>query len=483
MGKEDYVQTGVILLCDKGVIPTPLIATPKMQNHHGITGATIRDNIPLLNILPFGLCSVTRAPCLPVMPTWENYPTSPYFIEGFQPLVLSSEAICKLGGTIKIYTSYQEIPATGKWKDAAEKILSKSLGTTILGPILGNTLDALGMGDFVEGVGKGFVKGIKSTFEGLYNMVRHPIDTLGGVAKLAGVAVVGYSSPIPGVTPEQRLSMFDAKFGTNLSEVNDGIKQSLADTGDTLLHGTNEQRGEIVGQAIEFVAEAVVGTKGVGAALKSVEAGSLGAKAAKVAGTVNDVIEATKTVGGKLQEGLLEKLPKPIKGVFGKGAEEVEKVFDFNKYKLKEGEKLGDFGENVAKDYYRSKGYDKFYEVQNPSGNGVDIVAQNSKNGDMVKVEVKTTQQDKFWNNGETKEIPMSKDQKAGGETYTNDRLNRAAKGDDGYTDGISSEQAQAALKAQDEALFNGSEIRTEKLDIYVDKGGSLHSDPVPRKW
>jgi hypothetical protein len=75
----------------------------------------------MLNIFPFGICTATGYPCMPVMPTWENYPKSPYFIEGYQPLVLSSQAKCKLGGTINIYTSYQEIPGIGKWKEAAEK--------------------------------------------------------------------------------------------------------------------------------------------------------------------------------------------------------------------------------------------------------------------------------------------------------------------------------------------------------------------------
>jgi len=78
----------------------------------------------------------------------------------------------------------------------------------------------------------------------------------------------------------------------------------------------------------------------------------------------------------------------------------------------------------------------------------------------MVKAEVKTTQQDKLWNGGKTKEIPLSKDQRQmGGEHYTNDRLNRAANGDDGYTDGRSSEQAEMALEAQREAINSRSLI------------------------
>jgi hypothetical protein len=102
----------------------------------------------------------------------------------------------------------------------------------------------------------------------------------------------------------------------------------------------------------------------------------------------------------------------------------------------------------------------------------------------MIKVEVKTTQQENLWNNGNPKEIPMSKDQKGmGGDNYTNDRLNKAAKEDDGYTDGESSKQAEAALEAQKQAKKNGAEVKTEKLDIYVDNDGNLLGDPVPRKW
>jgi len=76
----------------------------------------------------------------------------------------------------------------------------------------------------------------------------------------------------------------------------------------------------------EFAAEAVA-TEGSGAAMESIKAGSLGAKAAKVAETFDKAVETVKTVGGKLHEGIVEKLPKPIKGIFGKGAEEgVEQV-------------------------------------------------------------------------------------------------------------------------------------------------------------
>jgi hypothetical protein len=164
-------------------------------------------------------------------------------------------------------------------------------------------------------------------------------------------------------------------FGTNLAVVNEGIKQSLEEIGDKFLHGTNAERGEVVGQAVEFIAEFVVGTKGAGAAMKAVKAGSMGSKAAKVANVADIVADIAKSAGSKVKQWTLDKLPKGFKGIFGK------KRFNLSKYKKLQGEKLGDFGEKVAADYYRSLGYDEFFKVQNPSGNGVDIVARNSKNG------------------------------------------------------------------------------------------------------
>ena len=329
MGKDDYIQTNVILFCDRGTMPMPFIATPKTQNHHSITGGTIRDNLPLLNILPFGVCTVTRYPCIPVMPLWQDYPKSPWFIEGFQPLLLSSCAKCMLGGTIRVLTSYMEVPAVMKdipktWTEKLLAGIDKGIGMALLSPF-GPIMEAVGMGDVVQeagsfgrGVVQGFAKGLASTVEGLYNMVAHPLDTLGGMATLAGTAIVGYAQPIPGITPEQRLEAFDKTFGTHLSDVNEGIKQSLAEAGETLAHGSNVERGEVVGQAIEFIAELAVGTKGAGAALKSVKGGSMGAKMAKGAGYVDKVLDITKAAGNTLKKWTLGKLPKAIKGIFGK---------------------------------------------------------------------------------------------------------------------------------------------------------------------
>jgi hypothetical protein len=210
------------------------------------------------------------------------------------------------------------------WKDKLLDAIDDAIGSTLLSPFA-PILKMCGLGGAVKSVGefgRGFVtgvaKGLVSTFEGLYNMVVHPLDTLEGMATMAGVAVVGYANPVPGVSAEKRLQAFDDFFGTNLAPVNDGIKQALSETGDKFLHGTNVERGEVAGQTVEFIAEVVFGSKGAGAAMKAGKvgkAGSMGSKAANIADKATDILKAA---GGKVKQWTLEKLPKGSKGIFGK---------------------------------------------------------------------------------------------------------------------------------------------------------------------
>ena len=213
--------------------------------------------------------------------------------------------------------------------------------------------------DFVEGVGSGFLKGIGSTFEGLYNMVVHPLDTLGGLATLAGTAVVGYSSPGIGGSPQERLQAFDGFFGTNLADVDAGVKQSLSETWDTLQHGSDFEQGEIVGQAIEFIAEIAVGSKGAGAALKSVKAGSMGSKMAKIAGIIYKAGDILKAAGGKIKQWTLNKLPKAIKGIFGKGKILLKSETKVGTYK--ELIDAGKVGDNITPHHIPSNEYMQRY--------------------------------------------------------------------------------------------------------------------------
>jgi hypothetical protein len=204
------------------------------------------------------------------------------------------------------------------------------------------------------------------------------------------------------------------------------------------------------------------------------------AKAGEVASVTSKVSEAEKVaettnVASKVGEG--EKIAEVEK--VGDGVKIIARKFDFKNYKMAEGEKLGDFGENVVKDKLKSEGYDTFYRVQNKSGNGVDIVAKNSKTGAITIAEVKSTKQEKLFG----KELPLSKDQAKGGKNFSESRLNRAANEEDGYTDGISSEQAKNALKSIRKANKTGANVTYKKYDVYVDSNGRLIDNPKEYNW
>lgn len=190
-------------------------------------------------------------------------------------------------------------------------------------------------------------------------------------------------------------------------------------------------------------------------------------------------VQTAKAEVGKMIEAAKEFREKIRRFVNGKGA--YENTFDISQYRMEPGEKLGDFAERVVEDMLRGQGYDEFFQVQNRSGNGVDIVARNSLTGDMILAEVKGTQQIRLWDNGNMKDIPMTKDQQTGGESFSESRLERAAEGEDGYTDGRSTIEAQRAQQAIEAAKENGANIEYHKYDVYVDENGIPRTDPQQR--
>jgi hypothetical protein len=120
------VSMGATLQCTFGTIPSTLMVTPKgsLVTAGGPLAATIMDNIPLTNILPFGMCitlsnpavaSATSAalgvltpmPCVPVTPApWA--PGSPtVLINNFPALNNTSKCMCTWGGVISITSPAQ----------------------------------------------------------------------------------------------------------------------------------------------------------------------------------------------------------------------------------------------------------------------------------------------------------------------------------------------------------------------------------------
>jgi len=113
------VCMGAMLQCSFGVAPSSLIVLPTRCVLTTTPAATIMDNIPMVNILPFGMCSslanpavaaattaalgvLTPMPCVPVTPApW--VPGAPTVLIGNMPaLDNSSKLMCAWAGLIQI---------------------------------------------------------------------------------------------------------------------------------------------------------------------------------------------------------------------------------------------------------------------------------------------------------------------------------------------------------------------------------------------
>lgn len=116
---------GAMCCCSFGVAPSSLMVTPENKVVSTMPLATIMDNVPMKNILPFGMCSsmanpqvaaataaalgvLTPMPCIPVTSApWA--PGSPTVLIGNKPaLNQNSKLICNWGGVIQINS-----PGTG----------------------------------------------------------------------------------------------------------------------------------------------------------------------------------------------------------------------------------------------------------------------------------------------------------------------------------------------------------------------------------
>jgi hypothetical protein len=117
MGQQ--VCMGAMIQCSFGAAPGTLAVLPTNAVLTGTPAATIMDNIPMVNILPFGMCNspsnptviaataaalgvLTPMPCIPLIPApWA--PGSPtVLIANFPALNSDSKLLCAWGGTIQI---------------------------------------------------------------------------------------------------------------------------------------------------------------------------------------------------------------------------------------------------------------------------------------------------------------------------------------------------------------------------------------------
>lgn len=103
-----YVIDGAFMLCDKGVAPSKMRASPKILSYGGKCICTIADNIPILNCFDFGLCSLTQQPCKGSIHLlqWIDFKKD-FTIDGKQVLLDKSNINCAIGGKISFIQSGQ----------------------------------------------------------------------------------------------------------------------------------------------------------------------------------------------------------------------------------------------------------------------------------------------------------------------------------------------------------------------------------------
>jgi hypothetical protein len=113
------VCMGAVLQCSFGVAPSTLVVLPVNRVMSPTPAANIMDHVPMLNIMPFGVCSsianpevaaataaalgvLTPMPCIPaVVAPW--VPGSPTIMLGGMPALDSdSKAMCMWGGVIQV---------------------------------------------------------------------------------------------------------------------------------------------------------------------------------------------------------------------------------------------------------------------------------------------------------------------------------------------------------------------------------------------
>jgi hypothetical protein len=110
--------TGGMMMCSSGVAPSTFNATPKMVSSSFMQVGTIMDNVPMMNIPPFGMCTslanptvaaattaalgvLTPMPCVPATPApW--VPGAPTHMVNFVPALNHTSCLtCLWGGQIR----------------------------------------------------------------------------------------------------------------------------------------------------------------------------------------------------------------------------------------------------------------------------------------------------------------------------------------------------------------------------------------------
>ena len=318
---KKYVPEGVFLVCDMGATPSQLIATPRKVNLYGPMIGTDADNKFTVNVLLFGVCKTLGAPCAFACVQWTKTKSGKVFVNGEKPLLEDSEAICAKGaGKIKIFFDKYEADLANE-NNNESGFVSEDISSNILGQVLtwpfGNIVDLFSDDDdkFTEGVGRGFKKGMESTWNFLTDDMWKG-DTWKGLGKMAVIGAA-YSGPTGMLMGETNLRALDETFGSDFVETKDALVEGVSSTAsnawEDVKRGEMGEVGESVGQIQYAVIEAVVGTKGAGLVVKGLSTGAkaligverlaqLTAKISKFANALKQGVLSVVKVGRKVRK-------------------------------------------------------------------------------------------------------------------------------------------------------------------------------------
>lgn len=110
---------GATMMCSFGLAPSSMVVLPLKLVFATTPAATMTDNLPVLNIPPFGACMslanpavatataaalgvLTPMPCIPVPASPWMPPSLKVFIKGTPAVKMTSKCMCSFGGVIQI---------------------------------------------------------------------------------------------------------------------------------------------------------------------------------------------------------------------------------------------------------------------------------------------------------------------------------------------------------------------------------------------
>jgi hypothetical protein len=112
---SEYVSKGAIMTCTCGAAPSQLEVTSNTFYYiQGKLAATTADKVPMVNIKPFGTCTIRPSPggllpCTPAPTAWSGFVASVQVGRAY-PILNTSTIQCTMGGVISFENSGQMKP-------------------------------------------------------------------------------------------------------------------------------------------------------------------------------------------------------------------------------------------------------------------------------------------------------------------------------------------------------------------------------------